>query len=260
MKKKIKTFFTVIFVISLLCNILFGGYILFDYYKNKRNKVFRLNAYSWDNNRLGVPEEGEKRVVFIGNSITENWGIMRPEFFKDNRYIARGISGQTSPLILLRFRHDVVDLKPKAVVINAGTNDIAENTGEYDAIFTMNNIKSMAQLAQINGIKPILVSLLPSNGHGWKGHITHIPEKIQALNEEIKAYADENGFAYVDYYPHMVNEYGGMNYGYTYDGLHPNVEGYKVMEPLIQKAINEVLNQKDVDVEEKSIDLKTETE
>jgi lysophospholipase L1-like esterase len=240
-----KTFIKFILAVSLIVNAVSVAYIGIDYIKNKRNKsLFRLNAYAWANSQMKPPGPGENRVVFIGNSITENWVHLRYTFFKDNDYTCRGIGGQTSPLLLLRFRQDVIDLRPKVAVINAGINDIAENTGEYDPVFTMDNIKSMAQLAQINGIKVVLTSVLPCSGYGWKGSITHITEKIEALNAGIKAYAGENGYIYVDYYPAMVNASDkGMKPNYSFDGMHPNEEGYAVMEPLVKAAINEVLNQ-----------------
>lgn len=237
-------FFRIILVLSLILNVATVAYIGINYYINRKNgNIFKLNAYSWANSQLKAPEPGENRVVFIGNSITENWVHLRYTFFKDNNYTCRGIGGQTSPLLLLRFRQDVIELDPKVVVINAGINDIAENTGEYDPVFTMDNIKSMAQLAQTNGIKVILTSLLPSSGYGWKGHIRNISQKINDLNVEIKAYAEQNGYGYVDYYTAMVNDKdGGMKDGYSFDRQHPSEKGYSVMEPLIQKAIDDILN------------------
>lgn len=222
------------------------AHVGYEYYKNRKNKdIFRLNAYAWANSQLKAPEFDENRVVFIGNSITENWVHLRYRFFVDNNYVCRGIGGQTSSLLLLRFRHDVIDLHPKIVVINTGINDIGEKTGEYDPIFTMDNIKSMAELADANGIKVILTSVLPCKGHGWEP-ITEVPEKIDDLNEKIKSYAAIKNFSYVDYNTPMRDEVFGMIPGYSLDGLHPNEEGYKViMEPLIQKAINDILEQTD---------------
>ncbi len=240
---KRKKVFVILLIISVVLNIALGSYIAFDYYKNKRYKdIFKLNAYAWMNSQLEIPKYDENRVVFIGNSITENWVHLRYNFFTENNYICRGIGGQTSSLLLLRFRQDVIELQPKAVVINAGINDIAENTGTYDSDFTFGNIKSMAELANANGIKVILSSVLPSNGHGWRGGIENIPEKIKELNERIKSYAHEKGFHYVDYYTSMKAEDGSLRPSYTFDGLHPNEEGYKIMEVLIQTAIKDVLN------------------
>lgn len=218
-------------------------YVGYDYLKNKRNRdIFKLNAYAWANSQLKQPEFDENRVVFIGNSITENWVHLRYKFFVDNNYVCRGIGGQTSPLLLLRFRQDVIELNPKIVVINTGINDIAENTGVYDITFTMDNIKSMAQLAESNGIKVMLSSVLPCNGYGWKGHIGNVPQKIDELNNMIKSYAVENSYYYLDYNTPMRNPEGGLINTYTFDGLHPNEEGYQLMETLLQKAIDDVLN------------------
>lgn len=208
----------------------------------KFNELINLQRYEKANAELPLPVKGEKRVVFIGNSITQGWVDQRPGFFKSNNYVGRGIGGQTSPQLLSRFRQDVINLKPTAVVINIGTNDIAENTGSYDPAFTLGNIMSMAELAKANGIKVILSSVLPSNGYGWRGGIENVPQKIIELNERIKSYAQEMGFYYVDYYTSMKVEDGSLKSSYTFDGLHPNEEGYKIMEALIQNAIKDVLN------------------
>lgn len=243
MKKKI--FYTV-FVLSILLNLVLVPYVGFRLYKDRlNNDIFKLNAYAWANSQLETPQSDENRVVFIGNSITENWVHLRYRFFVDNDYICRGKGGQTSSLLLLRFRHDVIELHPKVVVISAGINDIAEKTGVYDPAFTLNNIKSMAELAEMNGIKVILASLLPCNGHGWEP-IKDVPKKIVELNEKIKAYADERDYYYLDYYTPFYDETFEMKPAFSLDGLHPNEEGYKeIMEPLVQKAINDVLKQTD---------------
>ncbi|MDU1891764.1 MAG: GDSL-type esterase/lipase family protein [Dysgonomonas sp.] len=239
-----KLLFKVIFIISLLFNAGLLFYIGYDYYKNKRNKdIFKLNAYAWLNGSIKAPEPEEKRVVFIGNSITENWVHLHYSFFRDNGYINRGLGGQTTPLLLLRFRQDVIELKPKVVVINGGINDIAENTGEYDITFTMDNIKSMAELAESNNIKVIISSVLPCSGYGFKGHIKDVPGKIDELNELIKNYAASKGFYYLDYNTFMRDSEGGMKSELTFDYLHPNEKGYEVMEPLVKEAIDRVIDQ-----------------
>lgn len=239
-----KKLFIIVFVMSFVVNIVAVGYIGIDYYRNKRNKdIFKLNAYAWANSQLKAPAADENRVVFIGNSITENWVHLRYRFFVDNNYVCRGRGGQTSPLLLLRFRSDVIDLKPKIVVINTGINDIAENTGEYDINFTMDNIKSMCELAEANDIRVILSSLLPCGGYGWKGHIGDVPAKIDELNSRIKTYAYDKKYYYLDFNTPMRDENGGLKPNLTFDGLHPDVEGYEVMELLVQKAINELLEQ-----------------
>ena len=243
MKKK---FIYTIFVISVLLNLILIPYIGYRLYKDRlNNDIFKLNAYAWANSQLKIPEVNENRVVFIGNSITENWVHLRYKFFVDNNYVCRGKGGQTSSLMLLRFRQDVIELHPKVVVINAGINDIAEKTGEYDPVFTMDNIKSMAELADMNGIKVILVSLLPCKGHGWEP-IKDVPEKIDELNERIKIYADEKGYYYLDLNTPMRDSENGMINSYSLDGLHPNEEGYKkIMEPLVKKIIDNILNKND---------------
>lgn len=182
-----------------------------------------------------------KQVVFLGNSITEGWPNANPEFFTDNGFVGRGISGQTSPQLLLRFRQDVINLRPVAVVINIGTNDIAQNTGEYVPEFTMNCIQSMAELADYNGIKVILSSVLPVAEYPWRKEIKDVPQKIDELNAMIKAYAQQMGYPYIDYNTPMRDEKGGMIKEYAYDGVHPTKEGYQVMEATAMQVIEEVI-------------------
>ncbi len=207
----------------------------------KFNEMINLNRYQRENAALPAPAKGEKRVVFIGNSITEGWVRMRPDFFKDNNYVGRGISGQTSPQLLSRFREDVINLKPVAVVINIGTNDIAENSGTYNHDFTLGNIMSMAELADANGIKVILSSVTPGRHYGWRPEITNVPQKIMALNAAIKAYAKKKNFAYIDYFSVLKDENNVMKKGYGDDGIHPNAVAYKVMEEAAKKVIDNVI-------------------
>jgi lysophospholipase L1-like esterase len=205
------------------------------------NKMINLERYAAENAALPAPAESEKRVVFIGNSITEGWVNVHPDFFKSNNYVGRGISGQTSPQLLSRFRQDVINLKPVVVVINIGTNDIAQNTGPYDADFTFGNIKSMAELAAANGIKVILSSVTPVGEYGWRKEIKDVPAKIMALNANIEAYAKEKGFAYIDYFPLMCDENNAMQAALSYDGVHPTAEGYIIMETAAKAVIDKVL-------------------
>lgn len=201
-----------------------------------------LGRYAQENARLQQDDATVKgRVVFMGNSITEGWVREDAAFFTSNGYIGRGISGQTSYQFLLRFREDVLKLNPEVVVINAGTNDVAENTGAYNEEYTMGNIISMVELASVNGIEVILTSVLPAAAFGWNTAIKDAPQKIEALNKRISAYAQKEGIPYVDYYSAMV--YGdnkALNPAYTKDGVHPTLDGYKVMEVLIKKAIDKV--------------------
>ncbi len=197
-----------------------------------------FNRYATANEEI----KGEKiNVVFIGNSITEGWVNMRPDFFASNGYVGRGIGGQTSPQLLLRFRQDVVELKPKAVVINIGTNDIAENTGKYNPQFTIDNIRSMADIAKANGIKVILSAVMPVGEYPWRKEIKNVPQIIDALNKEIKAYAEANGFAYIDYNTPMRAADGSMIKEYATDGVHPTAKGYEIMEELANKTIKKVI-------------------
>ena len=208
----------------------------------KHDQFANFKRYDKANKELPAPAKKEKRVVFLGNSITEGWVSIHPEFFKENGYIGRGIGGQTSYQFLLRFRNDVINLKPKLVIINAGTNDAAENTGPFDLDITFGNIASMAELAKANGIKVILTSVLPSSGFRWNKKLTDAADRIEALNAKIKAYAKENKIPYVDYYTPMVSgAERALNPAYSNDGVHPTLEGYLVMEALIKPAIEKAL-------------------
>lgn len=206
------------------------------------NDFANYKRYAEENTKLGKPAKGEKRVVFMGNSITEGWVNTHPDFFKKHGYIGRGISGQTSYQFLLRFREDVINLEPKVLVLNYGTNDIAENTGPYNEDITFGNILSMVELAQAHKIKVILTSTLPARNFGWRPSVTDAMEKIRSLNARVKAYAEENGIQYVDYFTALLApDKGGMDTKYTPETVHPNGAGYDVMEALIVPAIEKAL-------------------
>ncbi len=205
-----------------------------------KNDWANLGKYKEANKKLEPPKPGENRVVFLGNSITEFWMDKLPEFFTDGR-IARGISGQTSIQTLIRFRPDVINLKPKVVIINIGTNDIAENNGPYDPDFTIGNIKNMMQLAQTNNIKVILASVHPAFEFPWRKEITDVPNKILVLNERIKALANENKLVYLDYHTALKDERNGLSPDIATDGVHPTLAGYNIMMPLAEKAIAEAI-------------------
>ena len=209
----------------------------------QKHEFANYKRYAKANSELPKVEKKNKRVVFMGNSITEGWPMHRPEFFKENpNYVGRGIGGQTSYQFLLRFREDVVKLNPKVVIINAGTNDVAENTGPYNEEFTFNNIVSMVDIAKANKIKVILTSVLPAKRFGWHHHITDAPDKIIALNKRIEAYAKANKIPYVDYYKALVDADGRtLPKKYSNDGVHPLPDGYKIMEALIQPVIKKLL-------------------
>ncbi|HNX87438.1 MAG TPA: SGNH/GDSL hydrolase family protein [Paludibacteraceae bacterium] len=212
---------------------------------------FSINAQDWanlkryqkENDTLLLKGNAENRVVFMGNSITEGWKSMHPEFFNKNPYICRGISGQTTPQMLLRFRQDVIELNPRVVVILAGTNDIAGNTGPSTPEMIMDNIRSMAELATANNIRVVLCSVLPAYDYPWrKGMKPNI--KIPELNKMIKAYADERRITYLDYFGAMANEKNGMIAEYTTDGVHCTSAGYDVMEKMVIPAIAKALKTK----------------
>jgi len=193
-----------------------------------------LAKYREANARLGLPVEGESRVVFLGDSITEAWDLS--VFFKGKPFVNRGISGQTTPQILLRFRQDVIALKPAIVVILAGTNDIAENTGPTSMGMIEDNLKSMAELARGNGVHPILASVLPAAVYPWRPEIRPI-EKILGLNQWMKEYAAMEGIGFLDYYSSMVNDRYGLKPEFSGDGVHPNEAGYTIMASIVADAI-----------------------
>lgn len=187
--------------------------------------------YALENNSLRSAPEDPLRVVLMGNSITEFWYELHPSFFTGNHLVGRGISGQVSSQMLARFRQDVIRLSPRIVVINAGTNDIAENNGPYDEDITMDNIQSMAELARAHDIEVILSSVLPCDEFCWNPSVEDVPEKIKRLNQRIMEYATSMPHVhYLDYFPTMTLDGKAMNKSYTDDGVHPNTRGYDMME------------------------------
>ena len=200
-----------------------------------------LKRFQQENSELLPPSAHEHRVVFMGNSITEGWLTIRPEFFVNKPYVNRGISGQTTPQMLLRFRQDVIKLQPSTVVLLAGINDIAENTGPSTIEMIANNIISMAELAKANQINVIICSVLPANHFPWRQGIKPA-EKVRKLNAILQSYSYENKLEYVDYYSAMVNDSHGLIKELGEDGVHPNKNGYLIMEPILENAINKYMN------------------
>ena len=224
---------------------------LTPYQQSQLERVYNdwayLSKYRDADKELLPPAADEARVIFMGDSITEGWGAKGPagspdrgEFFPGKPYINRGISGQTTPQMLVRFRQDVIHLQPKAVVILAGINDIAENTGKTTLGEISDNIASMSELAHANGIRVVLCSVLPASDFRWHPGLEPAP-KVKALNDWIKTYAGKNGYTYVDYYAGMVNGEGGMKAELSPDGVHPNKAGYEIMAPLAEAGIAEAL-------------------
>lgn len=195
----------------------------FEQFKNENDKLSRL-------------KNGEERVVFLGNSITIGWQETHPEFFENKTYVNRGISGQTTPQMLVRFYADVIDIQATTVVILAGTNDIAGNTGPMSIDMILNNIKSMTDIALANNVKVILCSVLPAYDYPWSPN-KNPNIKIPKLNSKIKKYAIETGVHYLDYFKALDNGNNGIDKEFSYDGVHLTLEGYKVLEPLVENAL-----------------------
>jgi lysophospholipase L1-like esterase len=200
-----------------------------------------IRKYQDENSKLAPPAPGENRIIFMGNSITEFWKANDSAYFSN--YVNRGISGQTTPQMLVRFREDVINLKPAVVVILAGINDIAQNTGPIKLEDTFGNIVSMVELARAEHIKVVMSSVLPANHFPWRPAITPT-ENVIALNKMLKDYAGANHIVYLDYYSAMVDDQKGLPLTLSGDGVHPNLAGYKIMEPLADKAIAEALKRK----------------
>jgi lysophospholipase L1-like esterase len=226
--KKIQFLYSILFL-----SIIMGGKVQAQDWPN-------LSKYQEENAQLKPIAPGEKRIVLMGDSITEFWSTTDSEYFIGKPYLNRGISGQTTPQMLLRFRADVIDLKPSAVVILAGINDIAGNTGPVTLQMITNNIFSMVELAHANHIKVILCSVLPAYDFPWKPN-QNPAQKVVDLNKMIKNYADAKGILYLDYFSAMRDERDGLKSAYSGDGVHPNKLGYQIMAPLAEKAIKEVL-------------------
>jgi len=212
-----------ILVVMMLWSLLFGNAAEPADWANKAR-------YAQANKELMAGKPDSMRVVLMGNSITEFWEETHPGFFADNDLVGRGIGGQVSSQMLARFRQDVIKLKPRIVVINCGTNDIAENNGPYDEDITMDNIKSMTELAQRHGIIVVLSSVLPTDKFGWNPSVPNVVNKITHLNQRIIEYAAEAHVHYIDYYSSMLGINGAMRTDFTDDGVHPSPAGYNMME------------------------------
>lgn len=223
------------------------GFAGLDQYRASRIAVFtddfgQLARYRDANAALKAPAADENRVVFFGDSITDIWKL--EDYFPGKPYLNRGIGGQTTPQMLVRFRQDVIDLHPKAVVILAGTNDIAGNTGPMSLQTIEANYASLAELARAHGIRVIFSSVLPVHNYTPKAqdfYAQRSPEKILELNRWLKDYSAANGLVYLDYFSSMVDEKGLLRRDLADDGLHPNPAGYKIMAPLAEAAITRAL-------------------
>ena len=201
---------------------------------------FRFSDYKADNERI-IADEAFPEVVFMGNSITENWAYFHPEFFTAHNYLGRGIGGQTSAHMLVRFQSDVIDLHPKAVVIKAGTNDVAHNDFWVAPEQVVNNVVSMCTIARANGIIPIISSIPPCASFRWRPEIENAAQTIVDINKNLKAYAEANGIIYVDYHSALADENQGFPKSLSEDGCHPNPDTYFIMEELVLEAIRKAL-------------------
>jgi lysophospholipase L1-like esterase len=206
------------------------------------NDWANLGRFREDNKLVAKPAKGEKRVVFMGNSITEGWIRLDPGFFSGKPYINRGISGQTTPQMLVRFKPDVINLNPSVVVILAGINDIAGNTGPSTLEMIEDNLSSMAEIAHANGVAVVLSSVLPAYDFPWRPGMEPA-EKVVALNAWIKNYANTHQCIYLDYFTPMSDQKHALKAEYTEDGVHPTLAGYKIMDPLAEQAIQKALSQ-----------------
>ena len=210
--------------------------------ENKNLDWPNLSRYQDENRSVGISEKGKQRVVFMGDSITEEWSNLYADYFDTEGYINRGIGGQTTPQMLIRFKPDVIDLEPDIVVILAGTNDIAGNTGPSNVKMITDNIFSMAELARAHQIKVVLSSILPVFQYEWAKEIKDVPATIDSVNDELKKYVNDHGLVYLDYFSPMVDQRKGLNKDYTYDGVHPNQDGYILMSSLAEKVLSRLLH------------------
>ncbi|WP_101690174.1 GDSL-type esterase/lipase family protein [Dysgonomonas massiliensis] len=226
---------------KIIVILIFASCILNISAQNSLSELPNFERYKIPNEEILSMPAQHNRVVFIGNSITDAWPEVRPDFFKDNNYVGRGIGGQTSPQLLLRFRKDVIELKPQIVVINIGTNDIAENTGKYNPQYTLDNIMSMTDIALANGVKVILSSVLPVGEYPWRKDIKNASQIVDSLNAAIRNYAVMNDIPYADYNANMRDSNGALIEDLGHDGVHPVEKGYKVMETVIQPIIKSLL-------------------
>ena len=212
--------------------------------KTKEAAVHSNEELDWPNlakyrseNEIMLNEESNKdRIVLIGDSITEGWSLMDPDFFRNNNLINRGIGGQTSPQMLIRFKQDAVHLKPKLIIINAGTNDIAANTGPATPEMIIDNITSMAEIGLKSSINIALSTILPVDRYDWNETIKDAPEMVSKVNSSLKKYSDDNNLIFIDYYSSLVNKNRGMDTSYANDGVHPTKEGYDVMAIVLKNT------------------------
>jgi len=224
----------ILIITMMLWNLLFGRAANPQSWAN-------MTCYEQANRELAALPADPQRVVLMGNSITELWYEIHPQFFEANHLVGRGIGGQVSSQMLVRFRQDVINLNPRIVVINCGTNDIAENNGPYEEDITVDNIRSMTELALQHGINVVLTSVLPCDGFVWNPSVQDVQGKILSINTRIMALAQQYSLPYVDYYTPMVaGESRALNPAFTQDGVHPNAAGYDVMQRQLLNTLEHI--------------------
>ena len=221
-----------LFIFSVLITMSLFGFAQKDW--------FGFNRYQADNERI-ISSEDYPEVVFMGNSITDNWAYFHPDFFSENHFCGRGIGGQTSAQMLVRFTADVINLRPKAVVIMAGTNDVAHNDYYVEPDHVVENIVAMCDLAKAHSIIPIICSIPPCSKFPWRPEIDNPGQTIVDLNKILKDYADANGIVYVDFHAAFADENLGLPKSFSDDGCHPNPESYFPMEEMVMTAIEQIL-------------------
>lgn len=225
--------------LSVLLIFFLIGIVAYQWYTSQsRLTYFAFREMSFTDK--GFSDSLFPKICFVGNSITANWKVLSPDFFSKNGYLNRGVGGNSSNQILLRFQRDIVDIQPNIVVLNCGINDIAESDGFYNQEFTLQNIQSIVDICKANNIVVILSSVLPV-GDIKIDRVTTLKGKqheVIDLNEKVKDLASKNGIMYIDYHSHLKNETNALDKKYTFDGVHPNEEGYKIMERIVLEALN----------------------
>ena len=200
-----------------------------------------LERYRAENEKLKASVTDKKRTIFMGDSITEGWSLNDPEFFSRNNFLNRGIDGQTSPQMLIRFKPDAVNLKPKMIIINAGTNDIAANTGPASPEMIIDNICSMAEIGLRSDIRIALSTILPVYKYPWNKKVTNVPDRILEINTTLQKYSEKHSLIFIDYFSSMVDEQRGLKSAYGVDGVHPTKQGYEEMSNIVKNTISGTL-------------------
>ena len=200
-----------------------------------------LGRYRAENEKLKTSGTDKIKTIFIGDSITEGWSLNDPEFFSRNNFVNRGVGGQTSPQMLIRFKPDAVNLKPKMIIINAGTNDIAANTGPASPEMIIDNICSMAEIGLKNDIRIALSTILPVYKYPWNEKVTNVPDRISKVNTALQKYSEKHSLIFIDFFKSMVNEQRGLKSAYGVDGVHPTKQGYEEMSNVIKNTISGTL-------------------